>query len=83
MFLTATDAMVTKGYANKDFVYALFDVLYERGDMPYGTSSIVYDSYMLENLTMGTARIYTAIIMAVPAVLAIVCAVVFIRRKNR
>lgn len=83
VFLTATDAMVTKGYANKDFVYALFDVLYERGDMPYGTSSIVYDSYMLENLTMGTARIYTAIIMAVPAVLAIVCAVVFIRRKNR
>lgn len=83
VFLTATDAMVTNGYGNKDFVYSLFEVLYGVGDMPYGTNSIVYDSGVLENLTMGTAKTITAILLAIPMVLAVVGAVVLIRRKNR
>ena len=83
VYLTATDAMVTRGYSNKDFVYSLFDEFYGMGDMPYGTNSIVYDNQVLENLTMGTARLYTGIILAVPAALAVLCAVILIRRKNR
>ena len=83
IYLTATDAMVTNGYANKDFVYSLLDVFYERGDMPYGTGSIVYNTGLLENLTMGTARIYTAVILAVPVALGAFGAVMLIRRKNR
>ena len=83
IYLTATDAMVTNGYANKDFVYSLLDVFYGMGDMPYGTSSIVYDTGILENLTMRTARIYTAILMALPIALGAFGAVMLIRRKNR
>lgn len=83
VYLTATDAMVTNGYGNKDFVYALFDVLYGMDDMPYGTNSIVYDDTVLENLTMGTAKGITAVLLAIPCVIAIAGAVVLIRRKNR
>ena len=83
IYLTATDAMVTNGYANKDFLYSIFDVFYERGDMPYGCNDIVYDSQLLENLTMGTAKLYTAVLLTFPAVLAVLGAVVLIRRKNR
>ena len=83
VYLTATDAMVTNGYANKDFVYSLLDVFFERGDMPYGTNSIVYNTGLLENLTMGTAKIYTALLLSVPAILGVFGAVMLIRRKNR
>ena len=83
VFLTATDAMITNGYSNKDFLYSLFDVFYEHGTVPYGCRSILYDNSMLENLTMGTARIYTALMLAVPAVLAVVGCVLVVRRKNR
>ncbi len=83
IYLTATDAMVTRGYANKDFVYSVFDVLFGRDNMPYGTNSIIYDSGVLENLTMGMARVYTAILIAIPAAIAVAGAVVLIRRKNR
>ena len=83
VFLTATDAMVTNGYGNKDFVYSLFEVAYGVSDMPYGTNCIVYDSGVLENLTMGTAKTITVVLLAIPAAIAVVGAVVLIRRKNR
>ena len=83
IYLTATDAMVTNGYGNKDFVYSIFDVLYGAEDMPYGTNSIVYDDTVLENLTMGTAKAITAVLLVIPVVVAATGAVVLIRRKNR
>ncbi len=83
IYLTATDAMITNGYSNKNFIYSLLGEFYGEGLMPYGCSAIVFNDGMLENLTMGTARLYTALFMAVPAVTAIVGAVVLIRRKNR
>ena len=83
VFIAAADAMVTNGYSNKDFLYSVFDVYYGMGDMPYGCNSVVYDTEMLENLTMGTVRWYTAAIFAIPAVIAVVGAVVIVRRKNR
>ncbi len=83
VYLTATDAIITNGYANKDFIYALCDTLFEADSMTYGCNSYVYDDTVLENLTMGQARIYTAVAIAIPAVLAVFGAVLIIRRKNR
>lgn len=81
--LTASDAVVTDGYSNKDFLYSLFDNFFEKGDMPYGCRSVVYNEEILENLTMGTAKIYTAILLAVPVALALLGTVLLVRRKNR
>lgn len=83
VYLTATDAMITNGYSNKDFLYSLFDVFYGADDLPYGTNVVVQASTMLENLTLGTSIIYTAILLALPVVLAAVGLVTIIRRKNR
>ena len=83
IYLTAYDAMITNGYSNKNFVYSLFDVFYGKGNMPYGCKSILYDTATLENLTMGTARAYTAILLLIPIAVAVLGAVVIIRRRNR
>ena len=83
IYMTVSDALVTNGYSNKDFIYSLFDYLYGAQNMPYGCQSILYESSILENLTMSTANLYTAIVLAVPTVIAICGAVVVIRRKNR
>lgn len=83
VYLTATDAIVTNAYSNKDFLYSLFDVFYGHGEMPYGCHSVVYDNDILENLTMGEARLYTALLIALPVMLAGVGVFVTVRRKNR
>ncbi len=83
VYLTADDAMVTNGYSNKDFIYSLFDVFYGAENMPYGTKSVLQASTMLENLTLGASLVYTAVLMAIPAVLAVLGTVIIIRRKNR
>ncbi len=83
VYLTATDAMITEGYSNKDFLYSLFDVYFGKGVMPYGCNSIIFDSGILENLTMGTAKWMTAAMIALPVCIGIAGAVVIIRRKNR
>ncbi|MBQ7387325.1 MAG: Gldg family protein [Clostridia bacterium] len=83
VYLTATDAIVTNGYANKDFIYALCETLFEADSMTYGCTSYVYNDTVLENLTMGTAKVYTAVAIAIPVVIAALGAVLIIRRKNR
>ena len=83
IYASVSDALVTNGYSNKDFLYSLFENLFGKKGMPYGCSVVRADTSILENLTMGTARIYTALILAVPAALAIIGAVVVVKRKNR
>lgn len=83
IYMTVSDALVTNGYSNKDFIYSLIEHLYGAENMPYGCQSVLYDSSVLENLTMSTANLYTAIVLAVPTAIAILGAVVVIRRKNR
>lgn len=83
IYLTVTSALVTNGYSNRDFVYAVFENLYGAGAMPYGCTSDLYDNQTLENLTSGAARIYTILALAVPVSLAALGAFVVIRRKNR
>ena len=83
IYLAAADAIITNGYSNKDFIYSLFDTFFGMGDMPYGCRSVVYDNQILENLTMGTARLYTAALVAIPVLIAAAGVFVIVRRKNR
>ena len=83
VYLTATDAIVTNGYSNKDFLYSLFDVFYGHGSMPYGCRTVVYNNNVLENLPMKEARLYTALLIAIPVIIAGVGVFVTVRRKNR
>ena len=83
VYLTASDAVVSDSYANRGFTYALFDTVFSATAAPYGCRTVPYETGRLEDLTMGTARIYTVLIMAVPVALAVVGAVINKRRKNR
>jgi len=84
VYLTATDTLITGGYANREFLFALIDEVYGKENLPYGCKTVYYTtSEVLENLTMGTARVYTVLILAVPAALAVVGAVIIRKRKNR
>ncbi len=83
VYLTASEALINKGYSNKDFTYSLLGELYDAECTPYGMKELLYASSMLENFTMGTARVIFAIIMALPLALAVTGVVIIIRRRNR
>jgi hypothetical protein len=82
-YIAASDAVNTDGYSNKDFVYAVLDEIMNAKTPPYGCTSIVYDTGTLEGLTMGTANIYTAIAIVIPALIALAGVVIITKRKNR
>ncbi len=82
-YITASEAMVSEGYSNKDFVYSAFSVLFDSSCAPYGCNTVIYNNQLLENFTMGRARAYTAMIMAVPVILAVLGTVIIVRRKNK
>ena len=83
IYLTSTDALVANGYSNRVFIYSLLEsVFLAKGNMPYGCNTVYYNTEVLENLTMGKARLYTALIMTVPTALAVTGAVIVTRRKN-
>ena len=82
-YITATEAFISEGYSNKDFIYATLEVVFGANPAPYGCRQVLYNTQTLENFTMGRARIYTAIILAIPTALAIVGTVIIVRRKNR
>ena len=83
IYLTVSSALVTNGYANKDFVYAVFENMFGAKNPPYGTNAVLYDTQTLENLTTGTATLYTVIAIVIPVCLAAVGTVIVIKRKNR
>ncbi len=83
IYFTVSSALVTNGYSNRDFIYAVFDELFGLDSLPYGTESFVYDSGTLENLTMSTANLYTFLAFLVPTGIAILGVVIIVRRKNR
>ena len=82
-YITATDAFLSDSYSNKDFLYATLEVLFNAHPAPRGCNQVMYRSSILENLTMGRAKAYTAIILFVPVSLAVLGAITIIRRKNR
>ena len=82
-YITAADAFMSDSYSNKDFMYAVLEELFDSNYAPRGCNMVDYTVPVLENLTMGKARLYTAIILAIPTALAVVGAITIIRRKNR
>lgn len=83
VYLTANDALMTKGCANRDFIYSVLDTVFAANNAPYGCTPIHLNTQALENLTMRTARIYTVLILAIPAALAVTGFVIVRKRKNR
>ena len=81
--MATTAALVTNGYANRDFLYSIFEYLYDAKLLPYGSTLISFETTTLEGLTMGTANVYAALLLAIPAIIAATGAVILIRRKNR
>lgn len=82
-YITAADALLSNSYSNKDFLYSTLEVLFGSYSAPRGCNTVDYSTPILENLTMGKAKLYTAIILAIPAALAVVGVITIIRRKNR
>ena len=82
-YITASDAFLSDSYSNKDFLYSTLEVLFGSNPAPRGCNQIIYNTGILENLTMGKAKLYTAIILAIPAALAVVGFITIRRRKNR
>ncbi len=83
IYLAVSDSLVSRGYSNKDFTYALFEEFFGSDTPPYGCHAVIADETTLQNLTMGTAKLYTALICAIPVLLAVFGAVIIIKRKNR
>ncbi len=83
IYLTASDAITRDSYANRSFLYALLEQEFDSSIAPYGCRTVPYIEAILEDLTMGTARIYTVLVMSVPAILAVLAIVINKRRKNR
>lgn len=82
-YITATDAFLSENYSNKDFLYSTLEVLFDSHSAPRGCNQINYIGERLEGMTMGRARLYTAIILMLPTALAVVGIITIIRRKNR
>lgn len=82
VYLTASDAVVSDSYANRGFTYALFETFFDAPVAPYGCKAVPYSTGRLD-VTMGTARLYTVLVMIIPVAIAAVGIVVNKRRKNR
>ncbi len=83
IYLTANDSLMTKGCANRDFIYSVFDFVFDSNNAPYGCTPIHFNNESLENFTMRTARMYMVFILIIPVIVAVVGAVVLKKRKNR
>lgn len=83
VYLAVSDSLIAREYSNKDFTYGLFDEFFGADNMPYGCNAVVYDTTTLEGLTMGTAKLYVALILLVPISLAVYGTVRIVRRRNR
>ncbi len=83
IYICASDAVVSNEYANRDFLYALFEHMFGAENLPYGANSVTYISDDLKNLSIGDAKLYMALLLLIPLTVAVVGAVITIRRKNR
>ena len=83
IFLTSTENMVNNTYTNKAFMLSTLATHFGATQAPIGCQSLIYRGATLEGFTMGRARLYTAIMLAIPAAIAVMGAVIIIKRKNR
>ena len=81
--VTAYDAIFSTLYANRDFMFAVSEI-FGAEYAPYGITAAKYDVETLENLTMGTARAITIVlVLVIPALIGAAGIYVYVRRKNR
>ena len=83
VYLAVSDSLIANGYSNKDFIYSLFEDFFGAENMPYGCKPVLYSSQILENLTMGKARLYTFMALVAPVAVFAFGTVVLVRRKYR
>ena len=83
VYLTAADAMTSDVYSNGDFIYLVWRNLFGAKTAPVGCKTVTYNHTALENFTARTANILTAVVLAIPLVLAAAGTAIIIRRKNR
>ena len=83
VLMTNSDILLSAGYSNRNFVYALLEEIYDADTAIYGARSVIYESGAVENLTQRMATVYTVILVSLPVVLVALGAVVVIRRKRR
>lgn len=84
IYSTADEFLTSNGFANRDFYYSVLENAFGVKNLPYGIKMAIASDYAtIDGLTMNIAKVYFAIVMAVPASIAIVGTVIVIRRKNR
>lgn len=83
IYMTARDALVSEGYSNGDYLYALMNSFLGSTAAPIGMRAVTYGAPILEGFTMKRARTFTAIVIAIPVTVMAAGLFVIIRRKNR
>ncbi len=82
IYLSASDAMLSNTYTNREFIYAIFDELYgAEGAKPYGTRAVMTESNLIEDLSMAEARVYTVLAL-LPAVIALGFGIVILTKRK-
>ena len=83
VYFLANDVLNSATYTNRDALLAALELASGR-TAPIGCSILAIGNDRLEDLTMGTARLYAALLtLALPLVIGAVGTAVLIRRKNR
>ena len=83
VYFLANDAMNSATYTNRDVVLASLEAATGMS-APVGCTVLPIESTRLEDLTMGTARLYTILVaVVIPLAVASFGVVVTVRRKNR
>ncbi len=83
VYLTAKDVLQSDNRANRDFFYALLAETAGK-QTPLGATTMVFESTLLEGLTMAKANRYTRILVLwVPLAVSLTGAVVLLRRRRR
>ncbi|MBR2611874.1 MAG: Gldg family protein [Clostridia bacterium] len=84
VYFTASDAMLSNTYSNREFLLAVFGEIFENeGMMPYGVRSVKTETNLIEDLSLREARLYTVIAFLPAVALVALGAVVLIRRKYK
>lgn len=84
VYLTASDAMLSNTYSNREFLLAVFGEIFENeGMMPYGVRSVKTETNLIEDLSLREARLYTVIAFLPAVALVALGVVVLVRRKYK
>lgn len=80
-YLAASDRMVGEGYGNKALVYALLSEL-GASRVPIGIEAVAVDRSAIEDLSLGEARTYTALSVALFPIALLALGLFYCRRRT-